>query len=116
MIGIVSVENFCLLFPELAECDRHQIERALLQASKECPTHKYGNLHQEAIAHLAAHKIAMQFFQTGAIAGAAVEAAKGGSPSLPKVGGGSANNLNSTSYGQEVIRIQSQLPICGIIA
>jgi hypothetical protein len=116
MIGQVSVENFCLLFPELAECDRYQIERALLQASKECPAHKYGNLHQEAIAHLAAHKIAMYLFQLGVIAGAAVEAAKGGSPSLPKVGGGSANNLNSTSYGQEVIRIQSQLPTCGIIA
>ena len=52
MIGIVSVENFCLSFPELAECDRYQIERALLQASKECPTHIYGNLHQEAIAIL----------------------------------------------------------------
>ena len=76
MIGIVSVENFCLLFPELAECDRHQVERALLQASKECPAHIYGNLHQEAIAHLAAHKVAMQYFQSGTIAGAAVEAAK----------------------------------------
>lgn len=116
MIGTVSVENFCLLFPELAECDRHQVERALLQASKECPANIYGNLHQEAIAHLAAHRIAMQYFQTGAIAGAAVEAAKGGSPSLPKVGGGSADNLNSTSYGQEVLRIQKTLPLSGFVA
>ena len=115
MIGIVSVENFCLSFPELAECDRYQIERALLQASKECPAHIYGNLHQEAIAHLAAHKVAMQYFQSGTIAGAAVEAAKGGSPSLPKAGGGSASNLNSTSYGQEVLRIREQLPICGMV-
>ena len=116
MIGIVSVENFCLLFPELAECDRFQIERALLQASTECPVSIYGNSHQDAIAHLAAHRIAMQYFQTGAIAGAAVEAAKGGSSSLPKTGGGSASNLNSTSYGQEVLRIQSQLPICGFVS
>lgn len=116
MIGQVSVENFFLLFPELAECNHHQIERALLQASKECPTNKYGNLHQEAIAHLAAHRITIQYFQTGAIAGAAVEAAEGGSASLPKVGGGSANNLNSTSYGQEVLRIQSQLPLSGFVA
>lgn len=115
MIGIVSVENFCLSFPELAECDRYQIERALLQASKECPTHIYGNLHQEAIAHLAAHRVAMQYFQTGAIAGAAVEAAKGGSPSLPKAGG-SAENLNSTSYGQEVLRIRQTLPLSGFVA
>lgn len=116
MIGTVSPENFYTLFPELAECDRHQVERALLQASKECPTTTYGNLHQEAIAHLAAHKIAMQYFQTGAIAGAAVEAAKGGSPSLPKVGGGSADNLSSTSYGQEVLRIQRTLPLSGFVA
>lgn len=115
MIGIVSVENFCLSFPELAECDRYQIERALLQASKECPTHIYGNLHQEAIAHLAAHRVAMQYFQTGAIAGAAVEAAKGGSPSFPKAGGG-AENLNSTSYGQEVLRIRQTLPLSGFVA
>ena len=115
MIGIVSVENFCLSFPELAECDRYQIERALLQASKECPTHIYGNLHQEAIAYLAAHRVAMQYFQTGAIAGAAVEAAKGGSPSLPKTGG-SAENLNSTSYGQEVLRIRQTLPLSGFVA
>lgn len=116
MIGIVSVENFCLLFPELAECDRHQVDRALLQASKECPATIYGNLHQEAIAHLAAHRIAMQYFQSGAIAGAAVEAAKGGSPSLPKAGGGSVESLSSTSYGQEVIRIRQTLPLSGFIA
>jgi hypothetical protein len=116
MIGIVSVENFCLLFPELAECDRHQIERALLQASKECPAHIYGNLHQEAVAHLAAHRMAMQHFQMGAIAGAAVEASKGGSPSLPKAGGGNVENLNSTSYGQEVLRIRQTLPISGFVA
>lgn len=116
MIGIVSVENFCLLFPELAECDRHQVERALLQASKECPTTIYGNLHQEAIAHLAAHRIAMQYFQAGAIAGAAVEAAKGGSPSLPRAGGGNIESLNSTSYGQEVLRIQRTLPLSGFVA
>ena len=116
MIGQVSAENFCLLFPELAECDRHQVERALLQASKECSARIYGNLHQEAIAHLAAHKIAMQYFQTGAIAGAAVEAAKGGSPSLPKAGGGNVENLNSTSYGQEVLRIQKTLPLSGFVA
>ena len=116
MIGIVSVENFCLLFSEFAECDRHQIERALLQASKECPATIYGNLHQEAIAHLAAHRIAMQYFQTGAIAGAAVEAAKGGSPSLPKAGSSSAENLSSTSYGQEVLRIRQTLPLSGFVA
>lgn len=116
MIQIVSVEDFCLLFPELSGCDRHQVERALLQASKECPATIYSNLHQEAIAHLAAHRIAMQFFQTGVIAGAAIEAAKGGSPSLPKVGGGSADNLNSTSYGQEVLRIQRTLPLSGFVA
>lgn len=116
MIGIVSVENFRLRFPELAECDRHQVEWALLQASKECNTAIYGNLHQEAIAHLAAHRIAMQFFQAGAIAGAAVEAAKGGSPSLPKAGGGSIENLNSTSYGQEVLRIRQTLPLSGFVA
>jgi hypothetical protein len=115
MIGIVSVENFCLLFPELSGCDRHQVERALLQAGKECPAIIYGNLHQEAIAHLAAHRIAMQYFQSGAIAGAAVEAAKGGSPSLPKVGGG-GDNLGSTSYGQEVLRIRQTLPLSGFIA
>lgn len=116
MIGQVFVENFCLLFPELAECDRHQVERALLQASKECPVAIYGNLHQEAIVHLAAHRIAMQVFQMGVIAGAAVEAAKGGSPSLPKVGGVDAENLNSTSYGQEVLRIRQTLPISGFVA
>lgn len=116
MIGIVSVENFCLLFPELAECDRHQVQRALLQASKECPTAIYGNLHQEAIAHLAAHRVAMQTFQMGVIAGAAVEAAKGGSPSLPKSGGGNIENLNSTSYGQEVLRIRQTLPLSGFVA
>lgn len=115
MIGTVSFENFCLLFPELAECDRYQVERALLQASKECPVHKYGNLHQEAIAHLAAHRIAMQTFQMGVIAGAAVEAAKGGSSSLPKAGGGSVENLNSTSYGQEVLRIRQTLPLSGFV-
>lgn len=116
MIQIVSVEDFCLLFPELSGCDRYQVERALLQASKECPATIYGNLHQEAIAHLAAHRIAMQYFQTGVIAGAAVEAAKGGSPSLPKAGSSSAENLNSTSYGQEVLRIQKTLPLSGFIA
>jgi hypothetical protein len=116
MIGQVSVENFCLLFPELAECDRHQIERALLQVSKECPAAIYGNFHQEAIAHLAAHRIAIQYFQAGAIAGAAVEAAKGGSPSLPKSGGGSAENLSSTSYGQEVLRIRQTLPLSGFVS
>lgn len=116
MIGTVSPENFYTSFPELADCDRHQVERALLQASKECPATIYGNLHQEAIAHLAAHRITMQYFQTGAIAGAAVEAAKGGSPSLPKAGGGSVENLNSTSYGQEVLRIQSLLPLSGFVA
>jgi len=115
-MGIVSIENFCLLFPELAECDRHHVERALLQASKECPAAIYGNLHQEAIAHLAAHRIAMQYFQAGAIAGAAVEAAKGGTPSLPKAGGGNVENLNSTSYGQEVLRIRQTLPLSGFVA
>jgi hypothetical protein len=58
----------------------------------------------------------MQYFQSGAIAGAAVEAAKGGSPSLPKVGGGSAENLSSTSYGQEVLRIRQTLPLSGFVA
>lgn len=116
MIQIVSVEDFCLRFLELAKCDRHQVERALLQASKECPATIYGNLHQEAIAHLAAHRIAMQYFQSGAIAGAAVEAAKGGSPSLPKTGSGSAENLSSTSYGQEVLRIRQTLPLSGFVA
>jgi Protein of unknown function (DUF4054) len=112
----ISPEEFMLQFPELAECDRHQIERALIQSGIECPVKIYGDRHQEAVANLAAHKLAMQYFQSGAIAGAAVEASKGGTPSLPKVGGGNASNLSSTSYGQEVLRIQSQLPICGFIA
>lgn len=106
-------ENFLLLFPEFGECNRFQIERALLQANKECPLCIWGNLHQEAVANLAAHKLAMQYFQVGAIAGAAVEAAKGGTPSLPKPSSGSA--LSATSYGQEFLRIKEGLPITGVI-
>lgn len=106
-------EAFLLQFPEFSECDRHQIEAALLQAGKECPFSIWGDWRWEAICNLAAHRLAMQYFQVGAIAGAAVESAKGGNPSIPKPNGGSG--LTSTSYGQEFIRLRDGLPITGMV-
>lgn len=114
MIATILPENFMLRFPELSGCDRLHIEQALRQASMECPHCTYGCWQLDAIANLAAHKLAMQYFQAGAIAGAAIEAAKGGSPSLPKAVSGSP--LTSTSYGQEFIRIRDGLPITGFVA
>lgn len=110
---INSPENFLLLFPEFGGCDRHQIEKALLQASRECPISVWGAWHQDGANNLAAHKLAMQYFQVGAIAGAAVESAKGGTPSIPKPNSGAG--LSSTSYGQEFIRIRDGLPIAGMV-
>lgn len=110
---ISSPEQFLLLFPEFSGCDRHQIENALRKAAIECPFSIWREWQQDAVDNLAAHNLAMQYFQVGAIAGAAVESAKGGSPSIPKPNSGAG--LSSTSYGQEFIRIREGLPITGMV-
>lgn len=113
---LFTPEEFMLWFPEFSQSDRTQIERFIRQAQRECPLNPWGNDRTDAVSYLVAHKLAMNHYQVGQMAGVAVESAKGGTPQLPKGGvKDSDSNLAVTMYGQEFLRIQEGLGIMGMI-
>lgn len=113
---VFTAEQFILWYPEFAANNRDQIFRVISLAQGECLASVWGCDRVQAIASLAAHKLLMQFAQAGQIAGMAIEAAKGGTPSLPKPGGGNPSaDLGATAYGQEFLRLKRGLSITGMV-
>lgn len=116
---LVSPEEFILTFPEFSKNEREQINLYLRQSQRECPGKPWNALKEkrgDAIKYLTAHRLAMNFYQIGNLAGSSIEAAKGGNPALPKGGLAQINSdLTSTHYGQEFLRIKNTLPLLGIL-
>lgn len=107
--------------PEFSKLPRELIEEIIIESQFDCPASFWGgSVPREqfrrirAVKYLTAHKLKIRYSQMGVFAGEAVEAAKGGNPSLPSTQA-NEDDYMVTSYGREFIRIRNSIPVCGFV-
>lgn len=110
--------------PQFSKLAPQAIEEAIAESQADCPVAFWGGgigskpqdrfRRFRAVKALTAHKLKIRYSQFGVMAGEAVEAAKGGTPSLPATSP-NEDDYMATSFGREFIRLRNQIPICGIV-
>ena len=102
----VTPDSFIASYPAFASKLEGELDRALLDAIADCPPEVWGDHTDRGVMLKMAHLLAMDWYETAAIASAGVALAGGQSARAP---GGSGDDLDLTTHGRQFKALRRQV-------
>lgn len=106
---MITASTFLIAYPQFAVKDPAEIEWAIAQSSQDCPLDRWRDYTDRGIMLKTAHLLAMDWYETAAISGAAVPLAGGTPARSPGGASGDDGDLDLTTWGRQFKMIRKQV-------
>lgn len=106
---MVTATLFLLAYPKFAIKAIAEVELAVAFAVQDCPFDRWGEYTDRGVMLRTAHLLAMDWFETSAISGAAVPLAGGQPARAPGGSSGDDGDLDLTTWGRQFKMLRTQV-------